>query len=152
MSLLTHLRTFPKKHKLLTALLCIALFFTIKEWIETPSDLGPKMEYVGKVKSGCTQPPLSFICVGPVYTNYYFATDMGPDEWRTYFRHAKLAEDTGEYLPDKPGSHSFSISYFTDMKGDGLPSKDDIISAFHLKRTNKKYLIWRRWWGDSRNY
>ena|SRR5260370_32679175 len=96
MSIFARLTGFVRKHKIVTALLCIVLaftlFFTVKGWIETPTDLGPKLEYIGKEDFGCAPFPLVFVCPGPFYSAYYFATNMSEEELAGYFTKAKLNE------------------------------------------------------------
>src|SRR5438094_363462 len=106
MKWLSSVRSFVSKHRILTAFVCIVLvgwaFFAIKDWVETPGDLGPRIEYIGKQKSGCAPAPLSFICIGPIYTEYYFATDLSLAELPAYFKHAKQVGDY-DFLPNKSG-------------------------------------------------
>jgi hypothetical protein len=144
---------FAKKNKFLTilALLFVGmiLFSVVKNYIETPHDLGPELEYIGTERTGCPLPgPLGalLLCSQESGKRYYFATKLSKDELVKYFTKAIYNEEvtlggvtsakwTAEYIPFKLNNDSdrhFVITYYHDTHA--------ILEENDLK-TNKSFII-----------
>jgi len=109
--------------------------------VERPTNLGSKLEYVGKVDNNCFPS-----CGDPLGATYFFATDMTVKELRGYFKGAKADStemrgyDSGieSYFttisyhidPDRP----FYINYYPD-------SKERLMTVYHLASTRYLHVV-----------
>jgi hypothetical protein len=144
---------FAKKHKILTIIfvlfISLAIFSAIKLYVEAPRDLGNRLEYIGKSNASCEwwELPLYFgFCAGPSY-EYYFATDMGIEELKGYFRKAKFVQHDNlggassskwraEYIPFELNDNSdrgFTFLLYNDAH--------IIVEEESLQQTTKPYVI-----------
>lgn len=147
MSIFLHIKGFTSKHKIVTALLCIVLaftlFFTVKGWIETPTDLGAKLKYIGQQQVGCLPPPFSFECPTGGYNDYYFATDMNSGELKSYFKEAHyvpwesaIAEDYANHnfeFITTTGNTYFDLDFYQNT-----PANE---SSLGLPATTERYIV-----------
>ena len=84
----------PVKKKLIPltilALAVILLAWGISSYLSRPTDLGNSLKYVGHENyGGC----VLFWCETEGGTTYYFATDLGEEELKTYFKSASYNEN-----------------------------------------------------------
>lgn len=127
-------------------LLAIILLFTVKHFIESPRDIGPKLSYVGKEDFGCLPFPFFFFCDSPRYSTYYFATDMSGDEIKGYFKKASFdgsnvvePDGTDNYYHRK--SLPFNLEAGKLLVIDYYSDTSNILKSYPHLKSNKKYLI-----------
>jgi len=119
----------------------VLLVFAVRFYlsIERPTDLGSKIEYVGKINNNCFP-----MCGDPWGAEYYFATDITLDEVKRYFNKAKY------YPSDSADDNRYGywvVEYnYPVNEGMQLYFYDDINLAperirIGLKKTGKKHAI-----------
>ncbi len=133
-----------KKFIFITGLAVLTLLtFATYKFITAPRDLGPKLQYIGTVDTGCPWWFRVFFCDQRPGQDYYFATDMNLDEIKGYFKGAEIIEESKDGFAEYPttfytieflsGNRSFSINYYMD-KANELGKKT-------LKQTSLKNII-----------
>jgi len=120
----------------------VLLVFAVRTYLTTdrPSDLGSKLEYIGKVNKDCFP-----VCGDPWTSTYFFATDMTFEEIKEYFSKAK-------YIPSdiaNDNSRGYRVIGYKSSESDGgmqLYFYDDITSVPErvkslLEKSRKKYAV-----------
>lgn len=82
---------FTKKQWWIIATVAAIVVVFMYQLINTPKNIGPKLEYVGTKNVGCEWWQVPFYmgwCQGPSY--YYYATDMNESQLKSYFKNANI--------------------------------------------------------------
>ncbi len=138
-----------KKHKWIALLVLIAIvivFSSVKTYLDTPTNLGPQLEYVGKANLGCEWwevPLYAGFCSGPSYA-YYFSTTLNKDELKVYFTKAKYIDRPGGGVAEK---YRYSFLRFEPTNSNEIfilnyyDNTQAVIEIHKLRKTDKPYII-----------
>lgn len=104
-------------------------------WQFGPKPLGDKLEYIGKFDGGCI-----WICDSEPYTDYYYATDMTPQEVVDYFKGANLLNY--DELTEWQGSKNSTATFTFSTRGKEITityynNSQEQVDSFQLRPTNK---------------
>ncbi len=117
----------------------------INKFVNEPRDLGPKLQYIGKVSNDNIIGYFLLVAGGSISTDYFYATDMSEDELKDYFGKATFIDDPNpiksfgsDYTSVEldfrtTNGNIFSIQYYDNT--------DAVISNKGLGKTNKKRVL-----------
>lgn len=125
-----------------SVVLLVIAAFTFKFFIDRPTNLNNELEFIGETRITC----FLTICDSGPSAEYYFGTNLNPEDLKVYFKAADYVEYPNN-LGGGGGNYNFKDLFFTSKKNNKefviqfYDNKQAVIDAFDLKPTDKRFVI-----------